>query len=90
MLTYKLLLIAVVLSGAIPPITIRYHRRGRRLLASAIDLLAIAWLFWLVKKTIDGPPMLLGVWILLACIHMAGLIGFWDARHAKASHNDNL
>lgn len=90
MLASKLFLIAIVLGASLAPIAVRYHRRGQRLLASAIDLVAIAWLFWLVKMTINGPPMLVGVWILLACIHVAGLIGFWDARHGKASHNDNL
>ncbi len=90
MLATKLLLIAIVLGASLAPIAIRYHRRGQRLLASAIDIVAIAWLFWLVKMTINGPLLFLGVWILLACIHLAGLIGFWDARHAKASHKENL
>lgn len=74
------ILIALVLAGGMAPLSLYLHRKGRTQRARALDVAALAWLFYLVHLVAEGPPLLTGALMFLGCFHLGLLMGWVPIR----------
>lgn len=72
--------IALVLAAAMLPVSLYLHRRNRLVPARLVDGAALAWLFYLVHLTAEGPPLLLGALMFLGCFHLGLMMGWVPIR----------
>ncbi|MCR6663311.1 MAG: hypothetical protein NVV60_09235 [Luteimonas sp.] len=72
--------IALVVAAALVPLSLHLHRGQRDGIAKAVDVVALAWLFYLVNLVADGSQWLLGLLMFMGCFHLGMLMGWAPIR----------
>ncbi len=76
--------IALAVAAAMVPLSFYLHTRNRVRQAKAVDVVALAWLFYLVNLVAGESQMLLGVLMFLGCFHLGMLMGWMPIRRDPA------
>ncbi|MCD9028642.1 hypothetical protein LDO26_10540 [Luteimonas sp. BDR2-5] len=82
-MTWQSIALTLLLGGVLLPVSLYLHRRKRTSPARVVDIVALAWLFFLVQRAADGPPLLLGALMFLGCFHLGLLMGWSPIRRAS-------
>lgn len=69
------LTMALVVAGALVVASLQLHRRARPA-AKAVDVVALAWLFYLVNAVPAPSQWLLGLLMFAGCFHLGALMGW--------------
>lgn len=73
--------VALLVTGALVLVSLRLHRNGRPA-AKAVDVAALAWLFFLVNSVPAETRWLLGLLMFVGCFHLGVLMGWLPIRRA--------
>ena len=82
-MTWQFIALALVLGGALLPLSLSLHRGKRTRVARVVDVVALGWLFFLAHRAGEGPPLLLGALMFLGCFHLGLLMGWSPVRRAS-------